>query len=110
MTPQTRPDSPEAIGVRLRLIRIAFGKAQKIVEDELSQAEFGRRMGVPPNTLNNCETGDNRIGIDNALKISAKTGVSLDYIYKGTGELPHTLAIEIEKLERAEQRAEAKRA
>ena len=101
-----RPDSAEAIGERLRLIRIAYGTAQGH-DREMSQAEVCRLTGVGRQAWNNAETGDNRIGIDNAMSIVRSIGVSLDYIYFGDRRgLPHALAVEIDKL----QNAHAKRA
>jgi|GEM_PF-2829641 len=93
-----RPESLESIGRRLRLIRLAFGAAQGY-EREMSQAEIARRTGISHQAWNNAETGDNRIGLDNAMLLCGVTGASLDYIYFGNrAGLPHALAIEIDKL------------
>jgi transcriptional regulator with XRE-family HTH domain len=83
----------------LRLIRIAYGRAQRHAR-EMSQAEIARLCSISAQAWNNAETGDNRIGIDNAMKIAKRTGASLDYIYFGdTRGLPHVLAIEIGRIE-----------
>jgi transcriptional regulator with XRE-family HTH domain len=103
----SRPDSNTAIGARLRLIRLAYGVAQGRTR-EMSQAEFSRLCGIGAAAWNNAETGDNRIGLDSALAIRRRTGVSLDYIFEGDpAGLPHVLAVEIEKLS---ERKSSKRA
>lgn len=100
MAQTPRIDSNEAIGLRLQLIRVAFGIVQGHTR-EMSQAEIARLSGVGRQAWNNAETGDNRLGLDNAMKICVRTGVSLDYIYFGNPSgLPHALAVEIEKLEK----------
>jgi len=105
MVRDPRPDSPDAIGRRLRLIRIAYGMAQGRAS-EMQQAEFARLAKIGIAAWNNAETGDNRIGIDNAISLRAFTGVGLDYIFLGErSQLPHQLAIEIEKIEKLEKAA-----
>ena len=66
----------------------------------MSQAEFARMCGIGPAAWNNAETGDNRIGLDNALALRRATGATLDYIYcNDSAALPHALAVEIAKLD-----------
>ncbi len=109
MAAPLRFDTPEQIGQRLRWIRIAFGKVQGHT-NEISQSEFARRCDIGIAAWNNAETGDNRIGVDSALKLWHVTGVGLDYVFHGDMRtVPHALAVEIQKLEAAEQR-KAKRA
>jgi transcriptional regulator with XRE-family HTH domain len=85
-------DSSNEIGHRLRFTREALG---------LSQAELCRRTGISPAAWNNAETGDNRIGIDNAMSLCRATGVTLDWIFLGhRGGLPQKLAVDIERLVR----------
>jgi hypothetical protein len=44
---------------------------------------------------NNAETGDNLIGIANAMKLCRATGVTLDWIYRGVrSNLPRLIANE----------------
>ena len=94
-----RPDSPEQMAPRLRLIRIAYGRLQGRVDPEIGQAEFARLCGISAPTWNNAETGDNRLGIDNAMAVSRRTGATLDYIFFGERRgLPLDLALQIEKL------------
>lgn len=102
-----RTDSPTAIGERLQLIRRAYSAVQHR-EKDMSQSEFARLCGIGIPAWNNAETGDNRIGLDNAMAVCRRTGVSLDFIYRGErAGLPHALAVAIENLERVD---EAKRA
>src|SRR5262249_5411756 len=64
----------KAIAERLVLVREAVG---------LNQASFARLVGIEPQAINNYERGLRRISVDQALKICAATGASLDYIYRG---------------------------
>lgn len=99
MAVSNRPDAPTSVGERLRLIRRAYGALQRQGAREISQAEFARLCDISPAAWNNAETGDNRLGLDNAINVSRRTGASLDYIYLGdVAHLPHALAAEIEKL------------
>lgn len=99
MAREKDPESVEAIAQRLRWIRIAFSAAQGL-HRPMSQAEFARQAKIGVAAWNNAETGDNRIGIDNAIALCRLTGVSLDYIYRAYGDrLPHKLAVEITRLE-----------
>ena len=88
--PPRRPDNHLEVAQRLRLTRQALG---------LSQAELCRRTGIGPAAWNNAETGDNRMGVDNAMELCRATGVTLDWIFLGhRGGLPQKLAVDIEKL------------
>ena len=103
--PPRRPDNHLEVAQRLRLTRQALG---------LSQAELCRRTGIGrqaavllwnrltgigPAAWNNAETGDNRMGVDNAMELCRATGVTLDWIFMGhRGGLPQKLAVDIEKL------------
>lgn len=64
----------QAIGGRLRLLRLASG---------LSQVSWCRLVGSSVQAWNNYERGRKRISIDQALHLSIKTGASLDWIYRG---------------------------
>lgn len=68
------PTSVDDVAERLRITREAL---------KLTQAELCRRTGIAPNTWNNAETGDARIGVDQAMKLCRATGVTLDWIYRG---------------------------
>ncbi|WP_247460183.1 helix-turn-helix transcriptional regulator [Bradyrhizobium sp. 153] len=90
----------KAIAERLILIR-------ESVHGGMTQAAFGRLVGIEPQAVNNYEKLLRRISVDQAVKICAATGASLDYIYRGiTAGLPAELATNIQK----KQRERAKRA
>jgi transcriptional regulator with XRE-family HTH domain len=100
-----RSDSATAIGARLRLIRLAYGALQGSSR-AMAQAEFARLCGITSSAWNNAETGDNRIGLDNALAVCRRTGASLDFIFRGErANLPHALAVEIDHIERRPKRS-----
>jgi transcriptional regulator with XRE-family HTH domain len=91
MKTQTRLDSREEIGRRVKLTRMALG---------LSQAEMCRRVGANASAWNNAETGDSRISITMAIGLCQMSGVSLDWIYQGHRQhLPGYLASKISDLE-----------
>jgi transcriptional regulator with XRE-family HTH domain len=99
MADDPHPESVEAIAERLRLIRLAYGRVQGYAR-EMSQVEFARLVEMSKAAWNNAETGDNRIGLDNAMSIYRRIGVTLEYIYFGNPRLmPHALMTEIEKLQ-----------
>lgn len=57
-------------------------------------------IGCGVSAWNNSETGDARIGLDNAIKLRRVTGVSLDYIYDADRkQMPYNIMREIEKIE-----------
>jgi transcriptional regulator with XRE-family HTH domain len=86
----------------MRFIRIAYGTVQGY-KREMSQAEIARLCGINRQAWNNAETGDSRLGLDNAMALSRQTGVTLDYLFFGNrAGLPHLIAVEIERLEREE--------
>lgn len=65
-----------------------------------SQAELSRRTGISRQSWNNAETGDERISVDNAIKLCRVTGVTLDWIYRGMRWiLPTEVAREIARRE-----------
>ena len=67
------------------------------------QTEFTSRLGVPHNRWSNCETGGARMGLNTALILCRKFGVSLDWLYLGKeGMMPHHLVLKIAELEREE--------
>ncbi|MFB6460484.1 helix-turn-helix domain-containing protein [Bradyrhizobium tunisiense] len=88
----------KAIAERLKMIRAA-------VHGGMTQAAFGRLVGIEPQAINNYETALRRISIDQAVKVCAATGVSLDYIYRGvTSQLPAEIATAIQKKQREASR------
>lgn len=84
-------DGPEEVGRRLRHLRVAYGHKAKT---------FANLLGIAETTWNNFERGKRRISIDEAIKVAAKTGASLDWIYRGLeGTLPLHV---VEKLHKAD--------
>jgi DNA-binding XRE family transcriptional regulator len=87
------PRDVDAIAERLKLTREALG---------LKQAAFARLVGLEPQAVNNYETGLRRISVDQAIKICAATGVSLDWIYRGLASgLPVNLATALQQRQRS---------
>lgn len=83
----------KAISERLKLTREALG---------LNQASFARLTGIEPQAINNYETGLRGISVDQAIKICAATGVSLDWIYRGIAAgLPINLATALQQKQAA---------
>ncbi|MGY4288852.1 transcriptional regulator with XRE-family HTH domain [Bradyrhizobium sp. LM2.7] len=88
----------KAIAERLKLIRLA-------VHGGMKQAAFARLVGIEPQALNNYETALRRISVDQAVKICAATGVSLDWIYRGiTAGLPAEMATALQRKQREERK------
>jgi len=101
------PESNEAIGERLRLIRLAYGRVQGYPQD-LKQVEFANICGLSRQLLNNAEAGRERIGLDSAKLIYRRTGADLLYIYYGeTRALPLALGREIERLQQTQRSKKA---
>lgn len=69
------PESPEAIGYRLELTRIAL--------DRGNATAFAKTLGISPQSWSNYVTGDNRIGLDSALRMVKLYSVTLDWIFRG---------------------------
>ena len=97
--PDREPTSTMEVAARLKLTREAL---------KLSQAALCRQTGISPQSWNNAETGDNRIAVDEAMKLCRATGVTLDWIFRGNRTL--LPAIILEELARAEKAAELARA
>lgn len=68
------PAATKQIAKRLRATRKAF---------HLTQAQLCRWTGISPRAWSCAETGNARIGIDNALSLQRVFGTSLDWIYFG---------------------------
>lgn len=93
------PTGTENVADRLRTTRVAL---------KLTQAALCRLTGISTAAWNNAETGDARIGVDNAILLCQATGVTLDWIYRGsrTG-LPHPINEAIARTESAPVRKRA---
>lgn len=104
-----RSDSNAAIGARLTLLRraysIAMGKSP-----EMNKSEFPRHCGIGIQAWHNAESGYARIGLDNAMRVRARTGASLEFIYFDAhrDKLPAAMLAAMEKIEREEKAAQAK--
>jgi transcriptional regulator with XRE-family HTH domain len=84
------------VAARLRLTRQAL---------KLSQIDLCRITRISPQAWNNAETGDNLIGIANAVRLCHATGVTLDWIYRGErSNLPKSIAKKIVRATRASSR------
>jgi transcriptional regulator with XRE-family HTH domain len=86
-------DTPEAIGRRIKTLRLAKGYDVA--------AEFARVVGWSPQQLNNYERGLRLIHFHEAMKLVALTGVSLDWLMWGA---PGTLRDDLQQLISAYER------
>jgi DNA-binding XRE family transcriptional regulator len=77
-TKDIEPTSVQDVAERLAITRDAMG---------WSQAELCRRSGISKQSWNNAETADERISVDNAIKLCRATHVTLDWVYRGTRAL-----------------------
>lgn len=64
------------IGARLKAVRAAFGPDD-------SQKSWAERHAFSPTRWNNWETGARRIPVDDAERLCAAYGLTLDFIYLG---------------------------
>lgn len=69
------PTSKQAVGRRLRLVRERYPLGK--------QADAARLLGVDLKRYNNWELGVVLFPVSAATKLCIKTGVDLDYIYRG---------------------------
>jgi transcriptional regulator with XRE-family HTH domain len=89
----------DTFGERFRLTRIAYGRTQGRMK--ISQRDFCALVDLPPNLWNNAERASSRLGLDSALRIVERIGITLDWIYLGRRDgLPLKIATEISKLEK----------
>ncbi len=85
-------DRPEVIGIRLKSLREALGYRRA--------RAFCDVVGITETAWNNYECGRRRISLDEAMKVIARTGVSLDWIYRGLEyTLPADLAKKLRRLD-----------
>lgn len=91
----------EAIGRRIAALREAVSKSRELGfagGDPLSQATFARLAGIANNTLNQWEMGRGRPGLEGAIQLALRYGVTLDWIYFGdAGGLPHHWAVSLQE-------------
>jgi hypothetical protein len=85
------------IAERLRALRIVV-----VGDDRGAQMKWCRDLGILPQSWNGYETGNARIGVDSAIRIVRRFGVTLDWIYLGdTRAMPHALLTDIERVRTA---------
>lgn len=90
------PASTKNVSARLRLTQRAF----EAINPRMTQAEVARRAGISKSAWNNALTGDNRLSVNDAVKLFEAFQLDLRWIYLGIAAgLPHDLAKEIEKLQ-----------
>jgi transcriptional regulator with XRE-family HTH domain len=70
----TEPTGVDEVAARLQLSHRALNLKQRRLCDI---------TGISTAAWNNSETGDNRIGLDNAIMLCQATGLTLDWIYRG---------------------------
>jgi transcriptional regulator with XRE-family HTH domain len=94
------PSSTPEVTARLKTTRKAL---------KLTQAALCRLTGISAQAWNNVETGDARIGLDNAIQLCEATGLTLDWVFRGIRHnLPYEIRLAIEQQEAAEAKGEAK--
>jgi len=84
-------DSDEAVGRRLRYLRLAEGKTQE---------QMGKIIGVGIAMISMCENGKGRLSADHMIKLLLEFDVPLEYLYLGWKRyLPSELKKRIERIE-----------
>lgn len=86
------------------LLRKGYSLAQGRTR-EMSQSEFARHCGIGIQAWHNIENAHNRIGLDNAIRLRLRVGVSLEFIYFDShrNQLPQALLAAIEEIERLDK-------
>jgi transcriptional regulator with XRE-family HTH domain len=93
-----------AIGVRLRELRLAYGRALSHTT-ALQWADF---TDIANTAWANYEAGTRIIAVPEALKLAQKTGASFDWIYRGLEDtLPPNTRRVIEDYRRSQHRKRA---
>ena len=65
----------EAVGNRLKLLRLAFGKTQE---------ELAKIIGVTTGMISRCESGSARLSADHMLILVAEYDVPMEWLYLGS--------------------------
>ncbi len=73
--PPREPTRVHEVAARLRITRLAL---------KLTQRRLCQLTGLSTSAWNNAETGDSRIGVDSAILLCQATGITLDWIYRGS--------------------------
>ena len=96
------PTRVHEVAARLRITRLAL---------KLTQRRLCQLTGLSTTAWNNAETGDSRIGVDSAILLCQATGVTLDWIYRGSRVgLPTGISEAIALIEREPPRPKKPRA
>jgi len=92
---KTGPESTKNVSQRLRYLQSALENVRG-----LNQAQVAKEAKISKSAWNNALTGDNRISVNDAIKLLRTFGIELEWTYLGQGisRLPHDLAKEIDKL------------
>ncbi len=91
-TTAREPTRVPDVAARLRITRLAL---------KLTQRRLCELTGLSTSAWNNAETGDSRIGVDSAIQLCQATGVTLDWIYRGSRVgLPVEISEAIARVER----------
>lgn len=72
-------------GARLRWTREAYGRTRDM--PKLSMQGFATLLGIRQNTWHNYESGARPLPVDVAVLVCQRTGVSLDWLYRGRLDL-----------------------
>lgn len=82
-------DFHAAVGVRLRTLRLAFGK---------SQSDFAKTLGVGATAISNYEVGARAVDPYDAFKLKNVYGAPLEWLYSGdVSSLPGHLAEKLDQ-------------
>lgn len=86
--PPIGADAWEDVAERLIYLRRALG---------MNQAQFGRHLGVPPQTMNHYEKPDRGFPVPLAIKLCKSHRITLEWLYRGDPQLmPYDLMQRIE--------------
>jgi len=72
--PPPPDNSDEAVGIRMRQLRLAFGK---------TQTEIGKIVGVKNSMISTCENGGGRLSADHMIKLLIEFDAPLEWLYLG---------------------------
>jgi transcriptional regulator with XRE-family HTH domain len=72
--PPPSDNSYQAVGKRMKALRLAFGK---------TQTEIAAIVGVSTGMISNCENGGARLSADHMIKLLIEFDAPLDWLYLG---------------------------
>jgi transcriptional regulator with XRE-family HTH domain len=89
------PTGTQEAADRLRNSRLAL---------KLTQTRICEIVGIERSTWNNAELGLSRLSVDNMILVCQKTGMTLDWFYRGIKSgLPLSIAEALDKVEQSPQ-------